>query len=254
MSSTSFWQEFPSAEGRSWARQLGDDESAYYWDSFMRGATDMMMSFHVSIDVKNRHLLTSPSNVQRAWIELKKRHPLCAAEIVECGPDDLRFIVNESRVNTNFEDEVLLRSVETEGELTAILNDLTNGPRHLRSNMLSRALVVSLPNPDRQGTDDPRYPDHYRCFFSTAHTITDALSSFNVARSFFEIITRTGPVKQVDIAERLKMLPALGSLLTNNSFSLARRRWRRAIAQTILTNRNKRQSVSYRHLCAHSHD
>ena len=245
------WKELASQGGRCWARPLGNDEAAFYWDGEMNGACDFVLDIDVTLEKQYQGLLQNRPTVERAWMDTKERHPLMAAEIVEHSDTDIQFLVREERISSISQDEVEIQTVESLDGIPEIIEVLVNGPRHLRSNMLASVLIVSVPGSPNVSEHDQEDYSHFRLLFSVAHTIIDGMASWMVVATFLDALTRfSEPAHPTrTIPDSLGMVPAVDTLLVDHSASVARQRWRRAIAFTILMGRAKRQIVSIARKC-----
>lgn len=186
--------------------------------------------------------------VKRVWVGLKRRYPVLGARVEEKG-EDVSFVVSENRVLGCEPDEVTFKD-EEEGaswdEAVAFVDKManTNTDVHvLDEGLLARLWVLKQRHRVGDGEGERFY-----VILVVAHVITDGMSNMTLLRRFLEGICGEGdPEGGWDWEERLKMCLASADLNpVRGRMSVARRRWRWAIADVLTGKRLERLEV--RHL------
>lgn len=229
----SIWTLTSTTNGqRVWQRPLGVLESASYWSGCWNGAGDTIMHVHLRAMQPNADEVYAPDNVRRAWVSVKRRFPLLAAEVH--GEDHgLHFVVREQTVISLQDGEVTLGTVSSLCGAERFVDDNKDGPRPLSSNMLARVYVLRRMD----------WPDHIHVVLTISHCITDGCSTSTVLRSFFQTLATSFDPCPRPIEERLQMYHPIESQIYPNELSSAKRRWRRAIGYAIYVVRSSRLMV-----------
>ena len=173
--------------------------------------------------------------VERVWIELKRRYPLLGARVHE-EEEKASFVVSEDRILCCLPDEI---TFSNEGgswdEAQAFADDLVNteeGSHVLDEKMLARVWVLLC------GGEQRMY-----VVLAVAHVITDGMSNMLLLRRFLEGLF--GGEGGWDWEERLGLCLASEDLNRARwEMSLARRRWRRAIADVMAENQLDKLKVT----------
>ncbi|KAF9240389.1 hypothetical protein BU15DRAFT_61409 [Melanogaster broomeanus] len=80
----SSWTQTSTTSGqRVWTRALGALETFFYWYGVFNGAVDTVMHIHLRATRPSDTDIYSRDNVRRAWLSVKRRFPLLAAEVQE---------------------------------------------------------------------------------------------------------------------------------------------------------------------------
>ncbi|VDC01217.1 unnamed protein product [Peniophora sp. CBMAI 1063] len=224
--------ERPSG-GRIFSRLLGPTEEGFYWDGEFNGTADV--TDHHSISFTSQTLRIDDAAADEArfravWITLKQHLPLLATRIEESeGGNKLAFVVAEQRTRTIMPGEFEYIAEGDEHKTQTAVERGRNGiPRRL-----SRDLCAAITVLRRSETE-------YDLVMTTAHLIFDGMSSFFVARTLCDLLSRWPQSLEIpapDLRLRLAMAPSCDSLHPRNDMSPARLRWRRAIATIINSNR-----------------
>ncbi len=179
-------------------------------------------------------------NTTRAWIRVKQAHPLLAAEAVASEAGRGQFIVRESRLTGIVPGETELRESMEDRRIELIAEEYLNGPRRLSSKNLA-SLSVIRSSPSNDSTEQAQY----HAFFYLSHLIADGIAVLIIARTFFEnLVSMKQPksLSELDIPLILESVASFSSL-SQTPQSMARKRWRRAIAWAILRTRGATVSV-----------
>ncbi|KZV65109.1 hypothetical protein PENSPDRAFT_587382 [Peniophora sp. CONT] len=219
--------------GRVFTRLLGPTEVGFYWDGEFNGTADV--TDHHAIAFTSPALRVDDPTADEArfravWIALKQRLPLLATRINESdGGNTLAFVVSEHRTKSIMPNEFEYVAHAEEGQTKAAIERGRNGvPRRL-----SRELCSSITVLRRSKTE-------YDLVLTTAHLIFDGMSSFFVARTLCDLLSRWPHSLETpppDLRLRLSMSPSCDSLHPRHDMSPARLRWRRAIATVMSIQR-----------------
>jgi hypothetical protein len=223
---------------RIFSRPLGMTECGFYWDSQLNGTADTLRMINVEICDPAVHI--NLGTVGQAWIQMKQRFPLLAASAKEDSEDQggwVRFEVQENRILQNYEKDIVFLPPASSKDADQISDDLlhhkTPEERQLSNDYLSRLYVI-------------QDSDNKQCFhivFLVSHIITDGIAHASILRNFLNFLTT--PSKSAvaydakNFEERLRVCVASEDLVPSFGLPVARQRWRRAIALTIVNARRK---------------
>ncbi|KIY72205.1 hypothetical protein CYLTODRAFT_64297 [Cylindrobasidium torrendii FP15055 ss-10] len=229
---------------KSWTRRGGAEEvyerglglnelQFYYRSTVLHGCTDLVQS--VAFDALDTNI--SESTVAQAWISIKQRNPLLGAYFDKLGPsdDDLRFVVDQNRLRTCRVGEIVWESVRSEEEAYAYLDTVLNAKRILNDDHLTQLFV--LKRSDCEG--------RYHLAIHAAHAIIDGISFFAVVRALLDSLAN-GIFESADsLPARLALCPCAEDLFPMKKQTLARQRWRRAMANVINSIRARSMNGGY---------
>jgi hypothetical protein len=237
------WASHSALSGLVWQRPLGISEQAFYWESTMNGAADVAQ--HNQIDVAAPHSwVMDPDNIRRAWLSTKRRFPLLAAKIVRKEGDKICFEVPERRVKSLSIGELEIGVLSTSDDIALLTENFLNGPRELSDDLLVKVKVMSLPKRGMHRKND--YWSRYHIWIITAHPITDGAANMSLFTTFMDMLAApSARLTRDSIGERLSMVPDGETLHDSPDHSIAKKRWRRAIAWAILTNQEARIKVCF---------
>jgi hypothetical protein len=231
--STAYWISHSSSNGTIWRRPLGIAETAFYWDGILGGSTDAMQ--HNEVDVENSHLdVMSPENIRQAWLAVKRRCPLLAAQIIRKEDNELFFEVTEERVLSISEGELTIGHINFQEEISTF-NESFMGPRQLTPKQNVKVIVKSSPKSSHHwGTNHSRY----HIWLMDSHSICDGTANLGLFAAFMTMLTTPSQrLTKESIGGRLSRTPDAETLHLNPAHSIARIRWRRAIAYALLEAR-----------------
>ncbi len=252
--SKSTWTLLPpsstSNAPKTYTRCLGLVESGFYYDSLFSRTADTIRCAEISVLPGFR---VDRKKVESVWKELKRRYPLLGARVQKQpggGDDDdeVRFLVSEDRISSCLPDEITFSNggVGTWDEAQGFADDLVNteeGGHVLDEGMLARVWVLG-----REGEQSIRDESRevFYVILAVAHVITDGISNMLLLRRFLEgLCGGDGDGNGWDWEERLMSCLALEDLNpSKGEMSLARRRWRRAIADVMAGNKFERLKVN----------
>ncbi|TFK91027.1 hypothetical protein K466DRAFT_644107 [Polyporus arcularius HHB13444] len=219
------------SSGRTYARPLGLNEASFYYDRIFNGTADIIWRYVVEeTDHARGTSLFSEENVRRAWATLKQWYPLLGVRMDDSdGMDAVKFVVSEQAVTHHQPDEVTLRTVSSPAEVEALIWRLLRDEPMSDHHLISRVFVFGFQ--ERPGT--------YEVLFKAAHSIADGISGATIARTFFHVLT-SPPAPIPPLQERLEMALPCDQLNPTNKMTLARQRWRHAIARVTFLNRRRK--------------
>ncbi|KAI0715976.1 hypothetical protein C8T65DRAFT_642426 [Cerioporus squamosus] len=145
------------------------------------------------------------------------------------GMDAVKFVVSEQAGTHHQPDEVVLRTVSSPAEVEALIWRLLRDESMSDHHLISRLFVFAFKG----------RPRTYEVLFRAAHAIADGISGATIARTFFDVLT-SPPAHIPSLEERLNMALPYDQLNPTNNMSLARQRWRRAIARVTFLNRRRK--------------
>ncbi|KAH7909778.1 hypothetical protein BJ138DRAFT_187093 [Hygrophoropsis aurantiaca] len=250
------WTQTESTSGeRVFCRPLGVTETGFYYDSLFNSTADSVMHIHLRATQNDDAEIYSPSNVMRAWLSVKQRFPLLAAEVREADAQShpehqiptstsntnpcittesnsdsrptIQFVLREQCLTTlhTHPADITFKPVSSFDVAHQSVLAIMAGPRPLSSSLLARLYI--LPR-----TDDPA---HFHVIIIIAHCITDGASTSTVLRTFFDTLASRVEHPVIPLTERLPMFCSLESRIPYGNLSTARRRWRRALGFAIYT-------------------
>jgi hypothetical protein len=247
----------------AFTRPLGLQESTYYWDAVCSGVSDskyiqylhpseaiddalgialLQVTLETSASDVSSLGLFSSQNVVRAWIATKKLHPLLGARVHE-RPDasGVDFVVDEAHLNAVSSDEIVFETLHSDEEACALVDKVINGSRKLAREQLVRFWIISFPSTSPSSTS-------YQLLLYMSHSIHDGVAQTTIVRTFFDILARPSSsdmyIPKDNLETRLMLHPAMDDLSPSRKYSLARQRWRFAIAQVIDSKRTAVWEVS----------
>ncbi|KAF9234532.1 hypothetical protein BU15DRAFT_78955 [Melanogaster broomeanus] len=228
----SFWTQTSTTSGqRVWRRPLGALETVLYWYGVFNGGTDTVMHIHLRATRPSDADIYSPDNVRRAWLSVKRRFPLLAAEVQEEDGNSY-FVLREENVVSLREGDVTFGTVSSFHDAERFISYIMDGPPPLSSKLLTRAYVL-------RRTDQP---DHFHVVVVVSHCITDGSSTSTILRTFFQTLASPYDPSPLSIEARLQMYHPLESRIRLEDVSPVKRRWRKALGhavQTVLRSRFK---------------
>lgn len=185
----------------------------------------------------------SPQNIKRTWLTLKKLHPLLSASVHEQeDPSGVDFLVDETRLNGVGPDEIVFKSLNSDGEVRVLVDRILNEPRTLSNERLAQIWIISLPG----NSTGPSI--RHQVVFVLAHCICDGMAQNSVIRTFFDILVHTDApdlyAPKQGLEHLLALHLAMEDLYPTCKYSLPRQRWRLAIAQVIQARREAGLRVS----------
>ncbi|KAI0721094.1 hypothetical protein C8T65DRAFT_735581 [Cerioporus squamosus] len=219
------------SSGRTYARPLGLNEASFYYDRIFNGTADIVWRYVVEETAHARDaVLFSEENVKRAWATLKQWYPLLGVRMDDSdGMEAVKFVVSEKAVTDHQPDEVTLRTVSSPADVEALIWRLLRDEPMSDHHLISRLFVFAF-----EGR-----PRTYEVLFRAAHSIADGISGATIARTFFDVLT-SPPAHIPPLEERLNMALPYDQLNPTNNMSLARQRWRRAIARVTFLNQRRK--------------
>ncbi|KAG9311988.1 hypothetical protein JVU11DRAFT_7259 [Chiua virens] len=224
------WTQTSAIPGqRSWRRSLGITESVYYWEGACNGAADTVMHVHLRVTQLEDVGIYAPENVRRAWLSVKRRFPLIAAEVSEEN-DGLHFVVRERNITSLREEEVTFGTVLSFNDAERFVDENRNSPRPLSPRLLTRVYVLN--QTDR--------PEDFHVVLPIVHCITDGCSTTTILRSFFQTLSTPFDPHPTSIEERLQMCCPLENWVFPDDVPLVKRRWKRAIGYALHVARRAR--------------
>jgi hypothetical protein len=216
-----------------WRRSLGSGEASFYWDGVLDGTFDAMQ--YELIEVANSHLdVLYPENINRAWLAVKRRFPLLATRTVREDDDRVYFEVSENSIYSIADGELDIGRLSSLDEISAYNETFLSGPRQLSSEQ--NVKVVIRFEPEHQGSHHSnRGWTRFHIWLLASHSISDGAANMSLFTNFMIMLTTPSQrITEASIGERLAMVPDGETLHHSPSHSVARRRWRKAIASALL--------------------
>ncbi|KIY43342.1 hypothetical protein FISHEDRAFT_78221 [Fistulina hepatica ATCC 64428] len=219
-----------------YTRLLGHLERGFYYGRQMGGSTDVLQHSVVDRTNPNDQSVFSRQNITQAWLHLKAKFPLLAAqgEQLEDGIR-VRFIVSEARVNTIVPGEISFLSLSLDEEVEELIEELVNKrtpEKQLSSQLLARLFIVHR-------TDKP---DRLHMIALMAHCITDGMGNTAIARNFLQVLSKQGALPKEQWEQRIHLAGSSEALLPARS--AARERWNRALGNVLWNLRVGRMRAS----------
>ena len=220
--------------GKTYSRPLGLNETSFYFDRIFNSTADIVWRYRVQeTDHSKGKALFSEENVKRAWATLKQWYPLVGARMDDSdGMDAVKLVVSERALSSHHPDEVHFRTVASFTEVQDLVQKLMRDDPMADNHLISQLFVFT----------HRHQPGTYEVLFRAAHSITDGISGATIARTFFDVLA-SPPTQIPPLEERLAMALSCDLLNPTNKMCLARRRWRRAIAQVTFLNRRRKLAV-----------
>ncbi len=220
-----------------WIRPLGlGAEQKFFWWSKCDGRSDLVQHVKVTVDATNTHLFGF-EQVKEAWISVKMIHPLLASEVEENESGLPTFKVKKARLTAMLPIEVEIMEVENDAQVEKYIDGIVQGPDRKLAPWLQACLVILSP-PNKGQTSKT-----FHVIFVFAHFIADGAAGMRIATTFFDCLTsgsRTAHQFEDEyITRRLELVPNVAELTGDVALSVARRRWRMAIAWAVLNSRHR---------------
>ncbi|KAF9231622.1 hypothetical protein BU15DRAFT_55916 [Melanogaster broomeanus] len=230
-------------KGRTFKRQLDPMEASYFWDGVFNGTADTVHHLRLRLLNEADAYIFSESNITRTWLSVKRRCPLLGA-MVEVDNEEPHFIVQEHHLGRLNPNEVVFGSVSfSVEEAQSHVFEILDGPRSLSNNLLARIFIF-------RETDRA---DVIHMFTLIAHCITDGTANNSFLRCFLDTLSSRSEPPISGLEQRLAMVIASADLEPKHSFSLARRRWRRAIGFVIFGIRAAKRQGGHTLPCRLTH-
>ncbi|KAF9240391.1 hypothetical protein BU15DRAFT_61411 [Melanogaster broomeanus] len=179
----------------------------------------------------------SRDNVRRAWLSVKRRFPLLAAEVQEEDGGSY-FVLREENVVSLREGDVTFGTVSSFHDVERFIN-VYHGWSTSTFLEIVNSRILCFRRTDR--------PDHFHVVIVVAHCITDGSSTSTILRTFFQTLASPYDPSPLSIEARLQMYNPLESRIRLEDVSPAKRRWRKALGhavQTVLRSRFKRRKLT----------
>jgi hypothetical protein len=224
-----------------WRRRLGNGEEALYWDSVISGSFDILQHFELKLDRSHLDVM-EPDNIRKAWLAVKRHFPMIAATFVREEDDEVYFEISEERIHSIGERELdIVGSVDSKEEASAIAGQVLSGPRQLRSDVNVRLVIRSE---NGKASQSKREPARFHFFFLASHALSDGFAQASLFTTFTSMLTTPSRrIPRACIEERLAMVPNGETIPHKSTSSVARRRWRKAIASVLLQTRFAKATV-----------
>lgn len=232
----------PPGEGRTFSRTLGPAEHCFYYDRIMNGTADVVWRYTLELAHPTQgSVFFGQQNVSRAWATVKQHYPLLGSRMEPQPDGTVKYYVEERALAHHQQNELTVRIAHSADEVAAVIEEEISDKPVENSHTMARTFVFA--RADRPGT--------YEVLFRMAHVISDGIAGATLARTFFDVLS--SPPIQTPVLEK-RLATALPSDVLNPSLklSLARQRWRRAIAKVCLFQMSQRLTVSYL-VCLHAH-
>lgn len=241
-----------SGQKLTYTRPLGPCESRFGWVSTCGGISDSKSCVHLPHTISTnvctlflykalthfticttRDLLFSEKNVYNAWRAVKRLNPLLSARMVERSDSSgFDFIVSEERINNVSSNEVLFMAAQSDDEVAMIAERSINSEPLLSNDLLGQLWIISVhPN---ELHDSSQVTWHV--MFYMRHSVVDGVTVHAQAAAFFDVLasgkTRGKYAVQETLGTYLNLHPCIEDL-NPSRYSLAKLRWRRAVASVI---------------------
>jgi acylphosphatase len=208
----------------------------------MNGSSDVAQ--HNQIDVASPHSwVMDPANIRRAWLSTKRRFPLLAAKLVRKSNDDVFFEVAEGRVQNLIDGELEIGTLSSDDEVAQLTETFLNGPRELAFDMQAKVKVMALPKRGSHRKND--YYTRFHIWLITSHPVADGAANMSLFTTFMTMLTCPSQrITRQSIGARLSMVPDGETLHPDPPKSVARKRWRMAIAWAVMKTKEAKVQVS----------
>lgn len=186
----------------------------------------------------------SPENVSRAWLLVKKLHPLIGAVMQERDDGSwVDFIIDENKLHTITSNEIVFTNTGSEEEACRLVDKTLNEDPQLSNQLLCQLWIVSQSQQNLPGRMVHHVVIHMR------HSIMDGVGVYSTLRNFFDILTRrTVSAKyeslRIPLEEYLELHPPIDALNPSKKLSKPVQRWKKAIATVMYNQRILRLRVS----------
>lgn len=205
---------------------MGLTEVGFYWDAVFSRTADTLQHVEVQVHPSRSQHLFEPSNVAKTWAYIKYKFPLLGALLEERGEDSIFFVVSEENLRTIRSGEITFQKISSAQEAADIADKVIVQEKLLSNELLARIFV--LERSDLSGS--------FHILFHVAHSITDGTSNLTLVKTFLdELCHETSG--EIDLNHQLQLSVASEDLRPHLKYSLARRRWRKAIASVISSRR-----------------
>ncbi|KDR81680.1 hypothetical protein GALMADRAFT_239796 [Galerina marginata CBS 339.88] len=226
--STSSWKR-RTGSTTVYERPLGLTELRFYWDGVFERTADTLQHAEVEIDPTKFHEAIHPSNISRTWTDLKLQFPLLGAQAEERDDDSIYFVVSAENLKNCRPGEITFQDIASQHEAGDLVDRMIGQDTLLSENLL--ACIYVLPRTD--------LPNYVHLVIHVAHCITDGMSNITILKTFLDRLCQGSPPAP-ELRQRLSLSVASEDLIPQRKFSVARNRWRKAIANIIVTKRNSR--------------
>ncbi|KAF9484726.1 hypothetical protein BDN70DRAFT_849389 [Pholiota conissans] len=212
-------------------RPLGLLEQAFYWDSVFKRVADTLQHVEVGVDPFKIKDAFGYTNVSRTWVELKQQFPLLGARIEERDEDSIYFVVEAENLHRCLPGEIIFLNIASAQEAQDIMESVMIEDKALTNNFLARIYILK-----RTDTENV-----FHVFIHVAHSITDGMSNITIMKTFFnEMCRQNAPPLSWDLTRQLALSEASENLYPQLKMSIAKQRWRLAVAKIISANRMDR--------------
>lgn len=220
-----------------YTRPLGTSELGFYWDGEFAGTGDTLQHVLGELRSAEYRALLSNENLTKAWIGLKQRFPLLASTI-DSQPDEggASFVVDAEHLQCIRPGELNIQEVDSAQDVENFNDKLITGPRQLSAQLPTRAWILLRRDSWR----------HFHVITHIAHVITDGLSNAVILRELFNSICGVTVEHLRGLEDRLSLSVSMESLHPLGKISVARKRWRFAIASVIEARRSEKLLVRRR--------
>jgi hypothetical protein len=221
---------------RTFARPLGLNEHAFYWDSQFDRTADCIRHAVVEARADRANDLFGTGNVSRTWASLKQHFPLLGSKFEEPaeGGGSVHFVVIEKTLRDTGPEELHFASIASFKEAEDLVDSLLDGSMECPSNPLAQLYIL-------RRTDQPNY---FHIIFRAVHAITDGTSNINILRTFLDILSSPLDSFEVpNLVDRLAMAVSVDELHPGLQSSLSVQRWRRAIVYVLHSIRLSKSKV-----------
>lgn len=224
----SYWKQTQTQTGDSvFRRPLGNTELKFYWDTVFNGVAISIQHIELEPEATYAKDLFSKENLEKSWIRMKQRFPLLGASVEELPDSDaVEFVVHERSLMLIRPEEVKYVTFTNSQDAKQLLDHLLNDTPTLSNELLAQVWVG--PQLDAQ--------NRHHIFIPVAHHIIDGTGNSTLTKEFCQEISLLSTEERVNgipLSERLCALLPLEALNANTGFSIARQRWRSAIAKVI---------------------
>lgn len=207
-------------------RLLGATELGFYWDTVCDGTADTLQHLSLECTADDLKSLLDPSRILAVWTHLKQRFPLLAARI-DAREDGVYFTVSAHDLHHHRPGEVTWKKINSTTQAKYVAEQLVRTQHHLSHNLLAAIFIL-------ERTDAS---DAFHVIFHVSHCITDGMANGSLVRTFLDLLCTFPAQGTFQFQQQLSLSVASESVSPSLRLSLPRRRWRTAIARTILQRR-----------------
>ncbi|KAJ7581242.1 hypothetical protein C8J56DRAFT_1168772 [Mycena floridula] len=201
-------------------RPLGPTELLFQFFQNQSSSTDMLQNATVEVLPENEGMFSETPVIQ-AWVALKQKFPLLGAQIKQ-DETGLVFVVEKQWLVRPTEQEITFLTLPSIDAINKLIHEIQNESHLLSDTVLSRLFIVTR-------SDNPCC---FHVLFLTAHCITDGVANCSIARNFLSFLCDSS--HDSDIEDRLALSITAEDLNPATKLSLARQRWRKAIARVLI--------------------